>query len=432
MNLAGLEFPKAWLVKPIYHPVQYRLDTDRIRIKVVPAGRRSGKTFRAKRKIVKEAMRVPGLYFLGAPTRDQSKKIWWKDIGDLIPEWFMACPPSKSELVYFLKNGSEIHIIGLDKPARIEGQPWLGGIIDEIADCKEETWAEHVRPALDTIGLNTWCWLIGVPEGLNFYYDLFQYAMTAGDPEWAGYTWKSSDILPAKVIEAAKRQLSARQFRQEYEASFENATGRVYDDYSNANHTTEVLDPDKEIIWTHDFNFTPLSSAILQEDKKGHIYAVDEIVLESAVARNTALEFVERYKHLATKTIVNIYGDASGHQGEKHGIASDFQTLQEILLKAGFKVKMKVPRANPSIKDGQNSLRGLICNANGERSLFVNPSKCRFIDKGLKTVQLMKGSTYQEEDSEYQHITTALRYFTSVEHPIMHHFTEVSTSVDGM
>lgn len=91
---------------------------------------------------------------------------------------------------------------------------------------------------------------------------------------------------------------------------------------------------------------------------------------------------------------------------------------------------MRVPRANPSIKDGQNSLRGLIMNANGERHFFVNPAKCRYIDKGLKTVQLKKGSTFQEEDSEYQHVTTTLRYYTAVKHPIKRDFT-VTESVGG-
>jgi hypothetical protein len=71
----------------------------------------------------------------------------------------------------------------------------------------------------------------------------------------------------------------------------------VYGDYSILNHTDKVFNPDlKHIIWTHDFNFTPMSSAILQRDEKDDIYIIDEIILKSAVARQSALEFVERYK----------------------------------------------------------------------------------------------------------------------------------------
>ncbi|WP_230677585.1 hypothetical protein, partial [Streptococcus pneumoniae] len=74
--------------------------------------------------------------------------------------------------------------------------------------------------------------------------------------------WKSSEILPADTIAAAKRQMSAKQFSQEYEASFEGATGRIYEDYSAANHTSERIAPSEQLLWMHDQNFTPLSSAV--------------------------------------------------------------------------------------------------------------------------------------------------------------------------
>lgn len=199
--------------------------------------------------------------------------------------------------------------------------------------------------------------------------------------------------------------------------SFETASGRVYADYGNENHTDRIFDPSLPIYWTHDFNFTPMSSAICQVID-GKPYVVDEIILESAVARESAAEFIEKYKGHERQTI-RIYGDASGHAGEKHGHASDYIEIRQALQAAGFEnVTMKVPRSNPSIKDGQNSLRAKILNAAGERSFFVNPAKAKHVDKGLKTTQLKEGSTFQEEDSPYQHVTTALRYMTNVEWPI--------------
>lgn len=62
------------------HPTQLALITERKRFKVVPAGRRSGKTERAKRYVVKEALREAGPYFVAAPTRDQVKRIYWADL----------------------------------------------------------------------------------------------------------------------------------------------------------------------------------------------------------------------------------------------------------------------------------------------------------------------------------------------------------------
>src|SRR5919107_4048802 len=60
-----------------------------------------------------------------------------------------------------------------------------------------------------------WCWLIGVPEGRNSYWDSYQYAISGADPEWDAFTWISADILPASEIESARRALSAEMFEQE-------------------------------------------------------------------------------------------------------------------------------------------------------------------------------------------------------------------------
>ena len=51
-----------------------------IRFPLVPAGRRSGKTERFKRFVVKQANKIVGAYFAAAPTHDQAKKIFRDDL----------------------------------------------------------------------------------------------------------------------------------------------------------------------------------------------------------------------------------------------------------------------------------------------------------------------------------------------------------------
>ena len=412
-----LELPRRLTYPLIPHPVQIALRDDDIRFKVCNSGRRSGKSERFKRKVVTEAMRYPGMYFAAAPVRDQAKRLFWRDLKDMVPPLLMSKRPSESDLIIYLQNKSEIYVIGLDRPERIEGLPWKGGGVDEIANCKSDIWDEHLRPLFSTKGMeNTWCWLFGVPEGVNHFYDLAEIAKSDEHPDWKFYNWPSSDIIDAEEIEDAKRTMDPRLFRQEYLGTFENVKGRVYADYPNDNHTDRVLDPGKDIIWAHDFNFTPLSSAVLQVDGD-KIYMVDEIVLESAVAQNTATEFVERFKDYKS-SMVYIYGDAQGHHGEKHGHQSDYMQIEKILKTNGFRVQVKAAHNYRPIKESQSTLRAKILNAAGERTFFVNAVKCKYGDKGLKLTQLKAGSSFQEAESKYQHITTALRYFTDIEYPI--------------
>lgn len=273
------------------HPEQLRLlraVDDGIRFPIVPAGRRSGKTERFKRFLSRTAMWMPNeRYFAAAPTYNQAKKIFWEDLKALTLSAAHPRRPSESELKIYMPNGTEIHVLGLDQPQRIEGVEWTGGGVDEIADLKSEAVETNIMPALNTVNptrpdYRAWCWFFGVPEGLNHFYDMAEYARTSGDPNYGLFHWKSSEILPADVIESAKRTMSRRQYLQEYEASFETATGRIYEDYSPRNYTDAVLEPHEAIHWMHDQNFTPLSSAIAVV-RKGVPYLVSEIVLESAI-----------------------------------------------------------------------------------------------------------------------------------------------------
>lgn len=395
---------------------------DGIRFPVVPAGRRSGKTERFKRFLSGEAMLNGGeMYFAAAPTRDQAKKIFWNDLKMLTFANHLPKKPSETELKIFLPNETSITVLGLDEPARFEGIPWTGGGIDEFGNLKDGAWEENIMPALDTVDprrpdYRAWCWIFGVPEGLNHYYDRYDYALTANDPLWKVFHWKSAEILPQDVIDSAKRVLSTRQFRQEYEASFESAEGKIYEDYSHENTTQELIQSHEQLLWHHDFNFTPMSSGIAVR-RGDDIYILDEIILSSATSRQSALEFAERYKNHKNKHVI-IYGDPAGRAGEKHGHESDYTEMEGVLKSNGWQTTRRVKKAAPAIKDRQNAVRAKILNALGKRSLFINPAKAPYAHKGIATVQYKKGSSFLEEQTDYQHITTAIGYMIDYEFPI--------------
>ena len=408
------------------HPVQLALVaavSEGIRFPLVPAGRRSGKTERFKRFLVKQASAYNGMYFAAAPTHAQAKKIFWDDLKAFTLSCMHSRRPSESDLIIYLDNGSEIHVIGLDKPQRIEGIPWTGGGIDEFADIKPDAWEANILPALNTVNptmpdYRAWCWLLGVPDGLNHYYDLCMQAESGNDPNFRVFHWKSAEILPADVMDAMKRAMSAKQFKQEFEASFETASGRIYEDYSKANTTNAVIEPHEQLMWMHDQNFTPLSSAIgVRRNEGKDLYLLDEIVLISAVSKQSAAEFVDKFKDHKNKHVL-IYGDPAGKAGEKHGHASDYTDIEGVLKANGWTYTRKVKPAHPSIKDRQNAVRTKILTASGETSLFINPVTAPWCHKGLSTVQLQMGSTFQEDQkNDYQHITTAIGYCIDVEWP---------------
>lgn len=406
------------------HPVQLSLVSAvqrGVRFPLVPAGRRSGKTERAKRFLVKRANSFVGQYFAAAPTHQQAKKIFWQDLLALTLSSTHTRQPNISEQIIYMNNGSEIHVIGLDKPQRIEGIPWAGGLIDEFADIKADAWEANIYPALNTVNPTrpdylAWCWLLGVPDGLNHYYDLCQRAETGFSDEYEVFHWTTEEIFP-EMAAKAKAIMSEKQYAQEFQASFETAGGRIYEDYSKENYTDASIQPHEQLLWMHDQNFTPLSSAI-GVVRNGALFVLDEIVLTSAVSKQSANEFVDKFKDHQNKKVL-IYGDPAGRAGEKHGHASDYTDIEDVLRAHGWQFDRRVKKAAPAIKDRQNSVRAKIKSADGKVSLFVNPVTAEWCNKGLATVQLQDGSTFQEDQkNKYQHITTAIGYCVDYEWPV--------------
>lgn len=424
------EFKRWYQLKD--HEVQLRLIkavSRGVRFPLVPAGRRSGKTERFKRFLVKQANKVPGQYFAAAPTHDQAKKIFWQDLKNFTFSSTHPKQPSESDRIIFLPNGGEIHVIGLDKPQRIEGIPWKGGGIDEFADIKEDAWEANIYPALNTVNpldpdYLAWCWLLGVPDGLNHYYRLCQAAETGLSNEFEVFHWKTSEIFP-EMAAKAQAVMSTKQYNQEFNASFETATGRIYEDYSKDNYTDAEIEPHEQLMWSHDQNYTPLSSCIGVR-RGDDLYLLDEIVLTSAVSKQSALEFVDKFKDHKNKHVL-IYGDPAGRAGEKHGHASDYTDIESVLKSNGWKYTRRVKLAAPSIKDRQNAVRAKIKTAGGKVSLYVNPKTAKWCHEGLATVQLQQGSTFQEDQkNQYQHITTAVGYMIDKEWPIQQQVSKIN------
>lgn len=421
------------------HPVQIQLVTSPTRFKVVPAGRRSGKTERAKRKLVRlclgETERPDARYFAAAPTRDQAKRIYWSDLKALTPRQFLAEPPRESDLCLRFITGAEIWVVGMDKPERIEGSPWDGGILDEFANMKPKAWSENVRPALsDRKG---WCWFIGVPEGRNHYFDLYQRALEDGSGEWAAFTWPSSDILPPEEIERAKADLDELTYDQEYNASFLNFQGRAYYSFHRQEHCSVDLkyDPGRALIFCFDFNVSPGVAAVCQEVPQ---YSGEPNTYENPARGGTAVigevhiprnsntpavcrKLVMDWKHHRGE--VHCYGDATGGaSGTAKVLGSDWDLIRSELRSAfADRLKVYVPSANPSERHRVNSVNTRLKAGNGVVRLRVNPKTAPFVVKDFEGVRVLEGGSGEidkEADKALTHISDAIGYYVVYRFPV--------------
>lgn len=419
------------------------------RFNVVPAGRRSGKTEIAKRRLVKRAVQGSEYdrprFFYAAPTRDQVKRIAWEDLKRMVPPDAMRGTPSESELVIPLWHGGELALVGLDKPERMEGAPWDGGVLDEYGNVKAKAWGENIRPALsDRRG---WCDLIGVPEGRNHYYDtalkaeasLAEYGAAS---EWGHFHWVSADILDPAEIAQARLDLDELTFAQEYEASFVNFEGRAYYAFADDNKTKlrDRYNPDQPLIICLDFNVAPGVAAVCQEIVMDSGETGTAVIGEVWIPNNSNTSVVCRKLLTDWKDhrgAVRVYGDASGGaRGTAKVEGSDWE-LAAKYLRAGFpaegisgfgsRVSFHVKPANPAERARLNAVNSRIRTADGKTRLLVDPSAAPHVVRDLEGVRTIKGGSGEidkKADPQLTHISDALGYYVEHQYPITPAWTQ--------
>lgn len=421
-----------------HHDEQHALWTAPQRFVTVAAGRRSGKTEIGKRRVVTAAMRGTRFddarFFVSAPTYSQAKRIFWDDIKALSPPRIVRGKPSESELVIQYINGSEVHVIGMDKPERIEGSPWDGGLLTEIANMKKEAWPANVRPALaDRQG---WAILEGVPEGRNHFYELDQKARADTTNAWRAFHWKSAEVLPPEEIEAARADLDELTFQQEYEASFLNFSGRAYYAFDSRTHCSLKLtyDPKQPLIFCFDFNVAPGVAAVAQEMDLPNGLKGTGIIGEVYIPHNSNTNLVcdKLISQWGTHPgKIRCYGDATGGAGGSAKIAgSDWD-----LIKAKFTrhptwhdktgastVRFYLREHNPRERVRVNAVNTRLRNGTGDIHLMVHPKNAPHVVKDFDGVRLVEGGSGELDkgpgQDELTHLTDAIGYYVNEEFPV--------------
>lgn len=210
--------------KPREHFTRFH-STDK-RWVVIVAHRRCGKTVAALNHLQRDALKISNARFAYiSPTYKQSKNIAW----DLIKFYSKDVPNvqyNESELTVKYPNGSRLTLYGADNPDSLRGIGLWGVVFDEYSQQPSNIFTEIIRPALsDHKGYAIW---IGTPKGKNEFYRLFQEGKK--EENWLSMllTIDDTKIIPQEELDDARKIMSADEFDQEYNCSFESSIKGAY------------------------------------------------------------------------------------------------------------------------------------------------------------------------------------------------------------
>lgn len=410
--------------------VQGKVLGSKARFRVWVAGRRSGKTFTAGGYLIQGALDLePEVNAYIAPTYRMAKRIAWDEIKAMVPknrvvdvldgELTIKISPNYAKWPNAKKNSS-ISLFGADNPDSLRGLGLRRFVMDEYADMDARTFPEVVRPMLATTRGDGM--FIGTPKGFNHFHELYERALEDRTGEWfvlQSTTLQGGLVRPSE-IEAARRDMSDRQFRQEYEASFEALTARVFYAFSRENNVRELVqDNTLPIFIGIDFNISPGMHAVCGHKVSDQIHIIDEIMIPNGNTEELAREAVRRFG------VVNINGvirkrrliacpDPTGKRRQTN--APIGQTDHKILNDYGIEVR--TPYAPYASEDKINTTNAALRTAAGTTRAFIHP-RCKKLITGLEGLTY-KGETGQPDKSgNHDHITDAFAYLICMEIPMV-------------
>ena len=373
------------------------------RFRILVAGRRFGKSYLACIELLRGAINRPGeVYFYCAPTYRMAKDIAWKELKKLVPKVWIAAK-NETDLRLDLINGSSIELKGTENAMALRGRSLAGVVLDEAAFMDKDVWAEVIRPALaDKQG---WALFISTPDGTaSWFYDMWCFCGETERDDWQRWSFttiEGGNVAPEEV-EAARGQLDARTFRQEFEASFENLTGLVAVSFSDDNIDKEVQDLHMmPLLLGLDFNVDPMAG-ICAVKHNDCLYVFDEIMLTGGATTWDFAEEVNRRYGIDRRIIA--CPDPTGSARKTSGVGV---TDHNILRRSGFTVMS--PKSPWKIRDKITAVNTALYDANGDRRTFIHP-RCKELIKALRTLTYAPNTGLPNKNLGVDHAFDAFGY----------------------
>ena len=373
------------------------------RFRILVAGRRFGKSYLSCIELLRGAINRPGeTYFYCAPTYRMAKDIAWKELKRLVPKiWIKS--KNETDLRIELVNNSTIELKGTENAMALRGRSLSGVVLDEAAFMDQDVWAEVIRPALaDKQG---WALFISTPDGTaSWFYDMWCFCGETERDDWQRWSFttvEGGNVAPEEV-EAARGQLDARTFRQEFEASFENLTGLVAVSFDDDNISKEVQDLHMmPLLIGLDFNVDPMAG-ICAVKHNDCLYVFDEIMLTGGATTWDFAEEVTRRYGVDRRIIA--CPDPTGSARKTSGVGVTDHT---ILRRAGFTVMS--PKSPWKIRDKITSVNTALLDANGDRRTFIHP-RCKELIKSLRTLTYAPNTGMPNKNLGVDHAFDAFGY----------------------
>lgn len=286
---------------------------------------------------------------------------------------------NKTHLELEWRNGSIVYCISADRPERLEGLKanWIW--LDEVFQMEEQIFLECIARTSDTLGK---IWVTGslgvqyINPKLHWVYKHFKDRPIADS---AAFEWSTADnpYFPQQELEDLKHSLDPVTYSQLFEIDWDTqSTGTVYGNLGPLNFVRGYkYNPTLETSFCVDWGWThPMSAGYFQYDPKiDTVYCFDEIFGSHITLEMLWVEMQKRHYR-----IDNYFCDIAGNQEREQTGKSNIAWFKQAPRNIPFKYKRMGVAASIAI------VRSFVCNAVGQRRLFIDEVACPKTKAGMK------------------------------------------------
>lgn len=399
------------------HRLQRLVNDDDSQFRVVVSGRRWGKTQLDMKEVIDEWSSPGHVCWYVAPTFDMARRLMWKPILKLAhPEWLASVNESRMELTTIW--GVDFACRSAQEPDTLRGPTLHKVICDEFQDWPDgmTTWSEVLLPTLLTS--HGRALITGTPKSFNHLHKLWALGQPGGMPGWKSWQFKTADAphISPQELENHRRQMDARSYKQEYEASFENMGGRAYYEFSREAHVrpSVTVAPSIPMCISFDFNLHP-ATAVLWQKVGDECRIWREVYVLHAGGEATRASAAEARKHLAQigwTGPIRLYADPAGNTPKTTG-PSDHQVIRDAFPGAQW----CVPRNHPHVKDRVDAMNARL--RSGDMTHLVVDATCKetIADFEEVTMEMLTDPKEKRQNPMRTHVTDALGYGVHWEWP---------------
>lgn len=252
---------------------------------------------------------------------------------------------------------------------------------------------------------------VSTPEGFAYMYNFFVKQKNDNKLLLNLKTQDNEDNLADGYIQGLREQYTKEQLEAYLNGQFVNLTqGTVYYNFDRIlNHSGRTANSSDTLHIGIDFNIGNMSAVVHVIDS--HPIAVDEIT--KAHDTNQLCNLI-RQRYPSNRILC--YPDASGAHRSTNADTTDLKIIESF----GFKVNAK--SKNPMVMDRVKNANRLFCNANNERSYFINTHKCSEYTESLEKLAF-DNNGIPDKHSGFDHLTDAGTYFLNFMYPSKGNFT---------